>query len=292
MKKSGPILVLSAGILWGIIGIFVRRLTAWGFDSMQIVAVRAWTTVVLLGLYLLLADRTKFKVKLADWWCFVGTGLVSVVFFNFCYFKAITLTSLSVAAVLLYTAPAFVTVFSALLFREKITRIKVLSLISTFVGCALVSNITAGIGSLNLRGILLGLGAGLGYALYSIFSRFALQKGYHPLTISFYTFLIAAVGTLPFAGRAVSAMQSIGTLWFCLLFGLITTVLPYITYTSGLDKMQNSQAAIIASIEPVTATLLGVIVFGEAMTLPEIAGVLLVLGAIIFDNLFSQRSSV
>lgn len=286
MKKLPFILVLSAGILWGIIGVFVRRLSNLGFASMDIVALRAITTSILLFVFLLVYDRSKLHIRLKDIWCFVGTGILSIVFFNFCYFKAITLTSLSVAAVLLYTAPAIVMLLSAVLFREKITVTKVVALVLTFAGCVLVTGVSTG-DALNVQGILVGLGAGFGYALYSIFSRFALQRGYHSLTISFYTFLFAILGTLPFAdypGMVKICTADYTTVGFVVLFGLISTVLPYIAYTRGLQEMDNSKAAIIASIEPVTATLLGVIAYKEHMSVPEIIGVVLVLGAIVINN--------
>lgn len=287
MKRIAPWLVLMAGILWGMIGIFVRKLNMLGFESMNIVALRAIVTSVLLGLFLLIYDKRKLYIRWKDIWCFIGTGIFSVVFFNFCYFKAITLTSLSVAAILLYTAPAIVMVLSAVLFHEKITKNKIISLTLTFVGCVLVTGIVSGSAVLNVAGILVGLGAGLGYALYSIFSRYALERGYHSLTISFYTFLFAVIGTAPIAdyGRIASVFRQDQTsALYCIAFGLISTVIPYITYTRGLREMENSKASIIASIEPVTATILGVLLYHEKLSISELVGVILVLGAIVINN--------
>ena len=287
MKKAAPFLILLAGILWGIIGIFIRRLDKLGFASMDIVAIRAVTTLVLLFLFLLIYDKKLLRIRLKDLWCFFGTGILSIVFFNFCYFKAITLTSLSVAAILLYTAPAIVMLLSALLFGEKITGRKVVSLLLTFIGCVLATGAISGAPVLSLRGLLTGLGAGLGYALYSVFSRYALERGYHSLTISFYTFLFAAAGTLPFAdipGLVGACRGDAGLVPYCLLFGLISTVLPYIAYTRGLQEMENSKASIIASVEPVAATLLGVIAYSEHLSVPALLGILMVLGAIALSN--------
>ena len=226
-----------------------------------------------------------------DLWCFAGTGILSIVFFNYCYFKAITITSLSVAAVLLYTAPAIVMILSAILFREKITVIKMVSIIITFLGCGLVTGVVGVTDSLSIKGILVGLGAGLGYALYSIFSRFALERGYCPLTITFYTFLFAMLGTIPLSDRGVvtDKCSDMKTLAFCLIFGLLSTVIPYIVYTLGLKEMENSRASIIASIEPVTATILGVAAYGEALSPQQIIGVVLVMGAIVICNKHSTN---
>lgn len=293
MKKFAPYLVLSAGILWGMIGLFVRRLTILGFGSMDIVAIRAITTTVLLGLFLLLYDKKMLRIRFRDLWCFAGTGILSIVFFNYCYFRAITLTSLSVAAILLYTAPAIVMILSAILFRERITGRKLTSLLLTFVGCVFVTGVVSGGEALCADGILVGLGAGLGYALYSVFSRFALERGYHSLTISFFTFLFAAFGTILFAndtGIAAIVMQNPGIIGFCLLFGLISTVLPYIAYTRGLQEMENGKASIIASIEPAAAALLGVIAYHEQLTAMELSGIVLVLTAITVSNLGATKA--
>lgn len=288
MKKLAPIFILLAGVLWGSMGIFVRRYNAHDLSSMEIVALRAVVTVVMMFVFLMVYNRKLLKIRLKDIWCFIGTGLLSIIFFNFCYFKAITMTSLSVAAVLLYTAPAIVMVLSAILFKEKLTWIKVFSLIATFVGCVFVTGVIGSGESLSLPGILTGLGAGFGYALYSIFSRYALERGYHSFTISFYTFLVAAIAVLPFtdcAGLYEVCCTSAGMFGFTVLFGLISTILPYIFYNFGLVYVENGKASIIASVEPVVATFFGVMLFDEDLTFNTVIGVILVLGAITICNI-------
>lgn len=294
MKKIAPLFILAAGILWGCIGIFVRRLNAMGLYSMDIVFLRAVATALAMGVFLLLFNRQMFRIRLKDLWCFIGTGICSIVFFNFCYFKAMTLTSLSVAAVLLYTAPAIVMVLSFFLFGEKFTGRKVLALVMTFVGCVLVTGILTDGGNVTGMGILTGLGAGLGYALYSIFSRFALERGYHSFTITFYTFLIAIVGAAFLAdvkGVAAVASKDLPTMAFCLSFGIACTVIPYLLYTAGLQYVENGKASIIASIEPVTATILGIVLFAEKMTLTGMAGVVIVIVALAIANKKEEKSA-
>ena len=287
MKKIAPFLVLLAGILWGTIGFFVRVLNTAGLSSMEIVMIRAVTTTILLFVYLTITDKSLLKIRVKDIWCFLGTGICSIVFFNYCYFKTISMTSLSVAAVLLYTAPAIVMLLSVLLFHEKIRIRKIIALCMTFLGCIFVTGLVGVTDSLYLPGILVGLGAGLGYALYSIFGRFALERGYHSLTISFYTFLFAMLGTVPLCNLKQVASVSLTDLkmvLFFFVFGLFSTVIPYIVYTLGLKEMENSKASIIASIEPVTATLLGVFVYHEMLTINEMIGVALVIGSIILQK--------
>lgn len=287
MKKAAPFLVLIAGILWGTIGFFVRILNSIGIRSMEIVMIRAVTTTILLFVFLQLYDSSLLKVRFRDVWCFLGTGLCSIVFFNFCYFKTIATMSLAVAAVLLYTAPAIVMLLSSVLFHERITSGKIICLCMTFIGCLFVTGLGGFLENVNIPGILVGLGAGLGYALYSIFSRYALERGYHSLTISFYTFFFAMIGTIPFCDlqKVLDVSASNGRMiLFYFVFGLLSTVIPYFLYTLGLKEMENSKAAIIASIEPVTATLLGLLVYKECITAYEWIGVLFVIGSIVLQS--------
>lgn len=280
MKRLSFLPILTAGILWGCIGLFVRPLNGAGLGSMDIVFLRALVTGISMLVYLAIFQRNLLRLKRKDLWCFLGTGIASIVFFNFCYFRAITVTSLSVAAVLLYTAPAMVMVMSRFFFGEAFNGRKGISLLLTVAGCVLVTGVLKTSQPLSVGGILLGLGAGFGYALYSIFSRFALERGYHTLTITCYTFLIAAAATaftVNPAGIVANAFSSWSMGTFTVAFGLLCTVIPYLLYTLGLKFVDNSRASIIASVEPVTASLLGTVVFGEPLTFMTVSGMVLVL---------------
>lgn len=286
-KTLSIILVLTAGCMWGCMGLLVRPLNGIGLVTMDICFLRGFVTFTVMLAGLLLFDRNALKIKLRDIWCFIGTGALSVSFFNFCYFKTITLTSLSVAAVLLYTAPAFVMIMSFFLFKENMTKRKVAALIVAFVGCVLVSGIVTGGGDLNAKGILVGLGAGFGYALYSIFSRYALQRGYNSITITFYTFLFATLCTIFLVDvssifNIVETNPQIGVYGaFMILF---VTLFPYLCYTKGLSGMENGTASVIASVEPVMATVLGILIYKEEMTIVNAFGMILVLVSIVMLN--------
>ena len=232
----GTVLILLAGCSWGSIGIFVRTFGREALGSMEIVALRSIFTAVFMALFLLIYDRKLLRIRLKDLWCFIGTGVVSMAFFNFCYFRLITVSSLSVATVMLYTAPAFVMGLSALLFKEKITKMMIFAVVLTVVGCAFVTGILGSPVKLSLEAILLGLGAGVGYALYSIFSRYALLRGYHNFTIVLYTFIFTAAAVIPLSdmGKLASVVtKSPGMAGFSALCGIVTTVFPYIVYNFG-----------------------------------------------------------
>ena len=136
--------ILAAAALWGIIGVWNRRLMAGGLSPYSIVVVRNCGGLVLLLAVMALRDRSVFHVERQHLKYFFGTGVVSVVLFTVCYFSCQEICSLAVASILLYTAPAIVVVLSAILWREPVTKKKLLALGLTLVGCALVCGVFSG----------------------------------------------------------------------------------------------------------------------------------------------------
>ncbi|NTV89369.1 MAG: EamA family transporter [Clostridiales bacterium] len=294
---SSPFFVILAAMLWGCISIFSRMLTSAGFSTIQIVAVRTLVAAAVLAVIVLVTDRKLFRIKIRDLWCFIGTGIVSLASFSWCYFTAMELDGVSIAAVLLYTSPVFVMIFSVVLFGEKFSVQKLLALVLTLAGCVSVTGLLEGGGrGIGIYGILAGIGAGVGYALYSIFSRFAINRGYSSTTISLYTFIFAAIATVPLTepGSLAELMLAPGAIIGAAGCGIICCILPYLLYTKGLEKVENSKAAIMATIEPVVASIIGLAAFGEGMTFQKLTGMLLIFTSVVILNLKSigQRKSM
>ena len=276
----------GAGVLWGIIGLFTRRLNALGFDTWSLVAVRCGIAALCFALLALARNPRQLRVRAKDAWCFLGAGILSLLLFTYCYFNAIALMSMSTAGILLYTAPAFVMLMSFLFFREPIGLRGGAALVLCIGGVVLVSGPT-GL-SISGPGLLYGFGAGFGYALFSIFSRFALNRGYSSTAINFYACAIAALGAFCFSGfsaplRLMSASRE--ALLLSLGLGVLICFLPYLLYTHALTGISNGRASIMATVEPVVATLVSVFVFREALSALAALGIVLVLGAIVLMNL-------
>ena len=294
MKRKnalGPALIILAGIFWGSMGIFVRKLNAYGFDSIQIVSIRLTLAALVFSVILLFQDPCGFRIRPGDLPLFLGLGWLSILFFTVCYFTAITMMSLSTAAILLYTSPIWIMLMSILFFREKLTLRKILALLLAFGGCILVSGISGG--GLTVAGLLFGLGSGIGYGLYSILGSVALRR-YTPYTVTTYTFVIAAIGSwmicrpAELLSKAAAAPSPFGLFLFCCLTAIVTAVIPFLAYTLGLRTVEASKAGILATVEPMVATLFGVLVFSEPLTLSSGLGVLLILVAVVFLNLNSR----
>ena len=188
-RNIGPLLIILAGCFWGSMGIFVRRLGTYGFTSAQIVCIRVTLAALFFSILLLIKDRSGFRIALRDLPLFLALGFGSILFFTVCYFTAITMMPLSTAAILLYTSPIWIMLMSVLFFREKLNGKKLLALALAFAGCVLVSGISGE--GITLTGLLVGLGSGIGYGLYSILGTVALRK-YSPYKVTAYAFLFAA----------------------------------------------------------------------------------------------------
>ena len=286
-RNIGPALIILAAVFWGSMGIFVRRLNAFGFSSVQIVSIRITLAALFFSFLLAVKDRSGFRIALRDLPLFLGLGFGSILFFTICYFSAITIMPLSTAAILLYTSPIWIMLMSALFFHEKMTGRKLLALVLAFAGCVLVSGISGE--GITLTGLLLGLGSGIGYGLYSILGTIALRR-YSPYTVTTYTFLFAAAGSwlvcrpAEMLSRFAGADNLTGLLLFCFLTALVTAVVPFLSYTLGLRTVEASRAGIIATLEPMVATVIGIAVFSEPLTLLSGLGIVLILSAVVILN--------
>ena len=295
IQKAAPVFVTGAAILWGILVVFVKQLSGAGLSSMEIVTLRVYGSAVILVNGLLLYNRKLLEIKLKDSWCFVGTGVISIVFFSWCYFKNVTVSSVAVSSILMYTSPVWVTILSRVVFGERIGKRKVVALCMAVLGCGLVSGITGGLGAVSAEGILLGLGSGIGYGLYSIFGRLALEKGYHPMTVSTYTFLFACVGVLPFLkpGVLVEKMNEQPTLWvWAFAIAFFCTCMSFTLYTVGLKYMEAGRAAVLATLEPMITTLVGVVLYKESLSVAMVLGIGLVLTASVLISMTEESGIV
>ena len=286
MKKSAPLLIVTAAVLWGSMGLFVRTLTALGYETFQLVFCRSILTATILIIYLLIFDKEKLKIKLRDLWMFILPSIVSVILFNYCYMNAINSGSMSIAATLLYTSPIFVTVISAFAFKEKITPLKIAALVMAFAGCILVSGFIDSANSISTRALIFGIGSGVTYGMYSIFTKIALKK-YSPLTFTAYTFLISAIISFFMFDRPALVTlieQKPSDIILLVLFALTINVVPYTCFTIGLKHIDAGKANITATLEPVVATLFGIFMFNEKLTVICTLGIVLVLSSAVMLN--------
>jgi len=278
-----PLLVVLAGVFWGMIGLFSHPLSESGLNALQIAELRCLIAAVALMFTMLPTRRELLKIHFRDIWLFIGTGVFSIAFFNICYFICISQSTLSIACTLLYTSPCFVMLLSCLFFHERFTKRKMAAIFLAFSGCVLITGAIGGGTRITGFALAAGLCSGFGYALYSIIGRIALAR-YNWLTVITYTFLTASVSLLPFC-RPLEIVRALAAgsdaIQNGVLLGLLSTMLPFLLYTKGLEHLETGKAALLTFVEPMVATIISAAVFHERFTLNHAAGVLLIVLSIV-----------
>jgi len=210
--------------------------------------------------------------------------------YQICYFEAVSLTGVAVAALFaICSAPIFVAGLAGVVLRERLGSTGLAALALAVVGAALLSagSLTGPRGfAASTAGTLLALGAGLSYAVYAVTAKGLLAR-MRPLTQAAITFTIGALLLSPMplvrGGTAATLLDG----WPLLLYlGLGPTAVAYALFTAGLRRVPATAAAVTSLLEPLTATLLGVVVFGETLGPASAAGALLLLAALV---LISRR---
>lgn len=287
MKRITLILPILAGIMFGGSGIFVRKLTESGMNNQTILFTRAFFAMIEMLIFILVYNRKLIKIKFKHLPIFLGTGILGMIGLNLCYNEAINRLTLSLAAVLLSTAPIFVMILAAIIFKEKITKKKIFCMIFAIVGCILASGLLEQKSGMTISGIglLLGVAAAFFYALYSVFSRVATDHKYHTYTVIFYSLLVISVILLPFADYSVIGSfvgaKSAGNICFLLVHSLFTSILPYIFLTLALLYAEAGKVSILASGgEPIAAVVFGILFYKEIPSIIMILGLVIVIVAL------------
>lgn len=273
--------------MWGSIGLFFKAGLAYGLTPLGLAFMRAFLTFVLLGVGLAVWRPSTLWIRPRDLPYFALFGGVSVALFYWVYIVAVDLTSVATAAVLLYTAPAWVTLLAWRLYGEPLGRRHLLALGLAFLGCILVARAYDPTQlRVNWVGLLAGLGAGLTYAMYSILGVPALRR-YPPTTVVWWAVLFGALLLAPFVllggvGQ-LAPLAAPSALWLWLLgLAAIPTVGALLLYTSGLKRVPAGVASVTATLEPVVATLVAVLILRENFAPWQmVGGALILLGILL-----------
>lgn len=293
-EKLGYFYVFIAGSLWGLIGIFVKSMDTYGSSATMTSFLR-----VLFAFFIMLI-LCLWKCNISD--LFIGPkslficallGILCHGVYNICYSIAVTTVGVALSAVLLDIAPLFTLLFSVILFHEKPSAVKCAAIIINIIGCILtVTNGSFEIKSLAFFGILMGIGSGFFYALTAIIGTFAAEN-VHPFVMSMYSYFFAAV----FLGLTIQPWHTKlvvnkGILIWGFFYALIPTAIAYVIYYDGLKNIvETSKVPVIASIEVIIASLIGIIFYHETLGIVSILGIIIVLSSIVLMNYKSNTSS-
>jgi DME family drug/metabolite transporter len=203
--------------------------------------------------------------------------------FQATYFSAVTLIGIATAALIaICGAPLLITAMAALTLGERVTARVAGALALGIAGTALLivgPRTPADLSTRFVAGALLALGAGLAYALYVVLAKAALART-APLPLAAASFGVGALVLAPvLATPGVGSQLALGWPWL-LYLGAVPTAGAYAIYTLGLRHVSASSAGIVALLEPLTATLLGVALFDERLGAAGVLGAVLLFAAL------------
>src|SRR5690606_15040158 len=266
-EYRGYLLVFLAAVLWALLGVFSKRLLDAGIAATE---VAFWRAALAAPLFIVHAAMLgSLRIAREHLLAFVAFALVGVTLFSASLTLASAAGGVSLAFVLLYTAPAFVAVLAALLLGERLTVLKVVLVLLSMLGVLLVTR--DGGALVTWPAVAWGLTAGLSYASYYLFGKWALRR-YRPVTIFAYVMPIGALGLVPLVGFDALRTAAPGVWTNLLLMGVFSTYLAYFIYYTGLRTAEASRAVLVATVEPLLASLLAAVLFGERLGVSGIVG--------------------
>ena len=271
--------MILAGLLWGSSGIFVHYLAPLGFSPLQMTTARAGVSFVCIATVMLIKNRRGFAVRPLGLLRFLALG-TCLYLTAVCYYTSMQMTAVSVAVVLMYTAPIYVMLFSVTVLREKFSAVKVISVFAMLIGCILVSGVI-GNAKFSLPGILIGVASGIAYAAYTIIAKMSVSEEYEPMTVTTYAFLfmfiISSFVASPVDVVRVAAVNPLSAVPLLIGLGIFTFVLPYFLYNLSMRSLSAGTVSALGIIEPMSATLFGVILFSERLDVYSTVGIILIL---------------
>lgn len=286
LKAYGFIVV--AALLWGSMGVMAKTLYSLGVAPWSLIFFRASLGFVACALFVALVDRRWFRARWQDMPFLLAYGLTSVALFFSLYLFTISLVTVAVAVVLLYTAPAMASVMARVAFGEALTPIKITALVLSFGGCVLVAGLIPMVAPASVLGIATGVGSAFAYALYTIMSKQGRAR-YNAWTLQFYAFGFGTLFLLPvLALEEFSAGPYPPEAWLLIvLVAAGPSLAARVLYVAALKHVEASRGSIVANVEPVAAALFAYLILGEILSPSQLIGGFLVLAG---AALAQQRS--
>ena len=141
MSGIGVIFALLAGLTWGVQNVWVKMLSGYGLEPLQISFIKVFFAAVSLAVIQLIRNPKALRIDIKDIWIFLGTGILATAGYSYFGFYTTVHGGVAISEVLTYTSPIFVMLISAIAFKEKITVKKIVALLLTILGCVLFAGI-------------------------------------------------------------------------------------------------------------------------------------------------------
>jgi len=287
-------MVVASAACFGSLAVLTPLAYAAGATPLPMLAWRFLFASALLAVVTGARDARSLVVTRADFVRFSALAITGYGAASVCFFFALKFADAAVVAVLLYAYPAFVTVASWVFLGEKATWRRGAAVLVTFVGCALVVGLFGGVQHVQWQGIVLGLGAAVGYTMFNLLSHRWLP-GRSQLVMMTYTFGIAAVMTAVLtllAGQSLSPASWQPAAWWLLgAIVLVPTFAAVLLYLQGIRGLGPSQAAVVSTVEPLFTIVLAWFVLHQRLAFSQVLGAALVLAGVVAAEIVARSTT-
>jgi drug/metabolite transporter (DMT)-like permease len=270
-RFSGYGEIIMAAILWSLVGIIAKQIH--GMSALSIIFYRVGLAFIIFFAALLVSGNLKI-VKLHEKKSYIILFAILQLATMVCYFISIMNASVSIAVLLLSTAPVYITIFSPWLLKEKIRQKGIIALVLSILGIILIVDPGKLDFKLSSIGILAGIASGIFYAFQVMTSKYISQT-YSGYAQAFWSFLVAGIILLPVGIVPLEVVS--GNLMYLLILAIFPTILAVSLYYNGLKKVKAQSASILGLIEPTSAVFFAVLILGEHISILEITGGALIL---------------
>lgn len=288
-KRLGVAYVTFAAMLWGGLPIYSKYAYIYGSDPITAAAMRSYIAALFFIIWFLI-DGTFKKINLKDVPFYLLYGLIAFGGTSLFYMTSVKMLSTSMAVMLLYTSPAFVVILSRIFYKEPITKLKFIALMCTFIGCFLaVRGYSLSTLAINLKGIIIGLASGLCYSMTTVMGKLAKTK-YSGKTNAGLLIIFGMSIYLIISPPWKMSMPSLPQWAAYLGLAILGTVLAYMFYLKGLEtELDGGLASIMATTEPIVATLLSCLLFRDVLEIIQIIGIMIVILGVILPIIVDRN---
>lgn len=291
-KLKGYLCGIGAAVCYGTNPLGALYLYEDGINANSVLFYRFALAVVMLGM-LMAARQKSLKVSRRELSLLCALGVVFstssiTLYFSFCFMDA------GIASTLLFVYPVMVAVIMALLFKERLPAVSVFAIMLALSGIAMLYHGDGG-ATLSTRGVMLVMFSSLSYAVYIVVvNKSPLRMSSMKLTFYVLFFGMLTVLTNSFVTGLHIQMLTTPRMWSCaFMLALLPTVFSLVLMTISVHETGSTPTAVMGALEPLTAVVIGVAVFGEQLTPRLAAGIVLILTAVIMiiagKSLFQTR---
>lgn len=295
-RRTATVAVVASAACFATLGILTKWAFEHGAEPMSLLAVRFALAAAVMLIAQALRDPAGLRVSRADILRFLALALTGYGAASLCYSYAVGMIGASVTTVLLYTYPAMVSVIGWLFLKESFPAKRAAAVVLTFVGCALVAEVFTSVTGLNITGLMLGLGAALGYAVFNVLSYRSLHRTPR-LTLMAYTFAFSAVALAATAaiGGGISRVADWDVWAWAAVLGIVAvpTFAAVMLYLGGIKRMGAAQAAVVSTLElPFTVAFAALAFPAERLSVLQLFGAAVVLAGVVLAEWGSPPGEV